>query len=123
MSSRRRLPVSRAADATLAQMGKSEVKLPISIGLARLDLNGDGKADEPERLWRVLDSSLGGGNIPDEAAERFIITFDRADATWLRGYTHLLSALIEFSWRMTARPVSMPAPTCCFRTQAFPIPS
>ncbi len=85
-----------AADAALAGMGKAEVKLPISIGLARLDLNGDGKADEPERLWRVLDSSLGGGTIPDEAAERFIITFDRADAAWLRGYTHLLSALIEF---------------------------
>lgn len=85
-----------AADAALAQMGKSDVKLPIAIGLARLDLNGDGKADEPERLWRVLDSSLGGGTIPDEMAERFIITFDRADAAWLRGYTHLLSALIEF---------------------------
>ena len=85
-----------AADAALARMGKSEVKLPISVGLARLDLNGDGKADESERLWRVLDASLGGGAIPDEAAEKFIITFDRADAAWLRGYSHLLSALIEF---------------------------
>ena len=85
-----------AAEAALAQMGKSDVKLPIAIGLARLDLNGDGKTDEPERLWRVLDSSLGGGAIADEAAERFIITFDRADAAWLRGYSHLLSALIEF---------------------------
>ncbi len=85
-----------AAEAALAQMGKSDVKLPIAIGLARLDLNGDGKTDVPERLWRVLDSSLGGGAIADEAAERFIITFDRADAAWLRGYSHLLSALIEF---------------------------
>ncbi len=85
-----------AADAALAKMGKSDVKLPIAIGLARLDLNGDGKTDEPERLWRVLDSSLGGGAVPAETAERFIITFDRADSAWLRGYTHLLSALIEF---------------------------
>ncbi len=84
------------AEATLAKMGQSEVKLPIAIGLARLDLNGDGKAEEQEALWRVLESTLGGGNIPPEAAERYIITFDRADATWLRGYTHLLSALIEF---------------------------
>ncbi len=85
-----------AAEATLAGMGETEVTLPIAIGLARLDLNGDGKADEEERLWRVFDASLGGGNIPPEAAERFIITFDRADASWLRGYTHLLSAVIEF---------------------------
>jgi hypothetical protein len=84
------------AEATLTKMGQSDLKLPIAIGLARLDLNGDGKAEEQEALWRVLDSSLGGGNIPPEAAERYIITFDRADASWLRGYTHLLSALIEF---------------------------
>ena len=51
---------------------------------------------EPESLSRLFNASLGGGNIPPEAAERFIITFDRADAAWLRGYTHLLSALIEF---------------------------
>lgn len=85
------------ADATLAAMGKEEVKLPVAIGLARLDLNGDGKAEELETLWRVMDASLGGGNLQPEQAERFIISFDRADATWLRGYTHLLRALLEFA--------------------------
>ena len=91
-------------EATLAKITAADVKLPIAIGLARLDLNGDGKADEGETLWRVLDSSLGGGNIPAEAVDRFIITFDRADVAWLRGYTHLLRALLEFGlahdWRM-----------------------
>jgi hypothetical protein len=84
------------ADATLAAMGPDEVKLPVAIGLARLDLHGDGKVGEEERLWRVFDASLGGGNLTPEMAERFIITFDRGDASWLRGYSHLLSALIEF---------------------------
>lgn len=84
------------AEATLAQMGTAEVKLPVAIGLARLDLDGDGTATDQEALWRVLDATLGGGNIPDEAAERFIIAFDRGDAAWLRGYTHLLSAMLEF---------------------------
>ncbi|MFO0993225.1 MAG: hypothetical protein U1E67_14970 [Hyphomicrobiales bacterium] len=84
------------ADSTLAALGDNDVKLPISIGLARLDLNGDGKVGEQEELWRVLDASLGGGNISQAEAERFIITFDRADAAWLRGYVNLLSALIEF---------------------------
>lgn len=85
------------ADAVLAKMGKAEVKLPLAIGLARLDFNGDGKADEQERLWRVLDATLGGGMIPQEQAERFIISFDRGDAAWLRGYCNLLSALLEFA--------------------------
>ena len=83
-------------DATLAGMGDGDTKLPLAIGLARLDLNGDGKAEEGETLWRVLDSTLGGGNIPAEGVERFIITFDRGDAAWLRGYSHLLRALMEF---------------------------
>ena len=34
--------------------------------------------------------------MPREAAEGFIVTFDRADAAWLRGYANLLSALLEF---------------------------
>ncbi len=85
------------AETTLAGMGKSDVKLPVALGLVRLDLNGDGKAEELETLWRVMDASLGGGNLQPEQAERFIITFDRADASWLRGYAHLLSALLEFA--------------------------
>ena len=83
-------------DRTLAAMGEEEVKLPMAIGLARLDLDGNGRADEQESLFSVFNASLGGGRLPPELAERFIITFDRADASWLRGYSHLLSALIEF---------------------------
>jgi hypothetical protein len=84
------------SEQTLAGMGEAEVKLPIAIGLARLDLDGSGRADEQESLFSLFNATLGGGNLPPEMAERFIITFDRADATWLRGYGHLLSALIEF---------------------------
>lgn len=85
------------AEATLAAIKSDDVKLPIAIGLTRLDLNGDGKAEEGEALWQVLNATLGGGNIPQEAVERFVISFDRGDVAWLRGYTHLLSALIEFA--------------------------
>ncbi|MFN4142930.1 hypothetical protein [Aestuariivirga sp.] len=84
------------ADATLAGLGNAEVKLPVAVGLARLDLDGNGKADEQESLFAVFNATLGGGNLPPEAAERFIISFDRGDAAWLRGYANLLSALIEF---------------------------
>ncbi len=83
-------------DATLARIGTGDVKLPVAIGLVRLDLNGDGNISEDEALWRVFNATLGGGNIPEGAADRFIISFDRSDVAWLRGYTHLLSAIAEF---------------------------
>lgn len=93
-----------AAEATLAPIGGKEVKLPLAIGLARLDLNGDGVASEGETLWRVFDATLGGGAITAPDAERFMISFDRGDVAWLRGYDHLLSALAEFmlayDWQM-----------------------
>jgi hypothetical protein len=85
-----------AAQVTLAGMGSGDVKLPVAIGLVRLDLDGDGTASEEETLWRVFDSTLGGGNITAQDAEAFVVVLDRGDAAWLRGYTHLLSALLEF---------------------------
>ena len=85
-----------AAETTLAALGKEDVKLRIAIGLARLDLDGDGKATENETLWRVFDATLGGGNFAAQQAERFIVSFDRGDAAWLRGYGHLLGAILEF---------------------------
>ncbi|MFT3986208.1 hypothetical protein [Aestuariivirga sp.] len=84
------------ADATLSKMGKTEVTLPIAIGLVRLDLNGDGKADESETLWKVFDATLGGNMIQPEQAAQFVIKFDRGDASWLRGYANLLSAILDF---------------------------
>ena len=81
---------------TLAAMGQGEVKLPVAVGLARLDLDGNGTSEEQESLFSLFNATLGGGNLPPETAERFIITFDRGDAAWLRGYANLLSALLEF---------------------------
>jgi hypothetical protein len=83
-------------DQTLAQMGEAEVTLPIAIGLARLDLDGSGEANAGESLFSVFNATLAGGNMPPEAAEQFIVTFDRGDAAWLRGYANLLSAILEF---------------------------
>lgn len=92
---KRALSGFEAADQTLAGMGSSDVKLPVAIGLARLDLDGSGRADDQESLFALFNATLGGGGLPPELAERFIITFDRGDAAWLRGYANLLSALID----------------------------
>lgn len=84
------------AEATLSGMGTAEVKLPLAIGLVRLDLNGDGTAMEQESLFALFNATLAGNTIPKEAGEQFVIAFDRGDAAWLRGYCNLLGALIEF---------------------------
>jgi hypothetical protein len=82
-------------EATLAKVNSSEVKLPIHFGLIRLDFNGDGKADEDETLWKVYGNFNRGANASADAARSFVITFDRGDVDWLRGYCHVLSALTE----------------------------
>lgn len=84
------------AEVTLAGMGTGEVKLPLAIGLVRLDLNGDRTASEQESLFTLFNATLAGNTIPKEAGAQFSIAFDRGDAAWLRGYCNLLSALIDF---------------------------
>jgi hypothetical protein len=44
------------AEATLAQIKSDKVKLPLHVGLIRLDFNGDGQAKDEEALWRVYHS-------------------------------------------------------------------
>jgi hypothetical protein len=85
------------AEATLAKVDSADVKLPLHFGLVRLDLNGDGKAEPDERLF-ILYTRLNpaaGNQVTPEAAKEFVISFDRADVAWLRGYCHLLMAMSE----------------------------
>lgn len=102
-----RLSLARAvngfnrAAATLSGMGSAEVKLPLSLGQARIDMNGDGKAQDNERLFEVLNVVnqtpwQSAPPVTEEQAARFVIAFDRGDAAWLRGYCHLLNAILDF---------------------------
>jgi hypothetical protein len=80
---------------TLAPIEADQVKLPLRLGLIRLDINADGTATEAESFANVF-AAVTGTEIPAAAAENFVITFDRGDVLWLRAYTHLLSAMVEF---------------------------
>ncbi len=84
------------AEATLAPMTDSPVKIVLDLNAIKFDLRGDGKPDDSEKLSSILASLR--MTRPDAAskAEPFEVAFDNADALWLRGYTHLLSASIEF---------------------------
>ncbi len=79
------------AESTLAQVPDGSIDLPLDIVRIHLDLDSDGVASETESLAAIM-ASIGGGNAPRAIA----VDFDAADAVWLRGYSHILMAIIEF---------------------------
>lgn len=83
------------AEATLAPIKDAGVKLPLHFGMIKLDLNGDGKADEEEYLWELYAKMNRNPNINAQTAKDFCINFDRGDVHWLRGYCHLLMSICE----------------------------
>lgn len=83
------------AEASLAAVDTSQpVKLPLHVGLIRLDLDGDGEASEREMFADILVNYL--GPIDPSTAQGFVIGFDNGDVHWLRGYCHLLMAVCDF---------------------------
>jgi hypothetical protein len=83
-------------EATLAPMNASPVKIVIDLNAIKFDLRGDGKADDEEKLSSILATLRMAPRDDADKPEPFEVAFDNADALWLRGYTHLLSASIEF---------------------------
>jgi hypothetical protein len=82
-------------DKTLAAMQGKDVKIAIDLEKIHLDFAPGSQGDTPVTLMNVLRSySQPVGRQP--SAEVFEVSFDQSDAIWLRGYTHLLSAGLEF---------------------------
>lgn len=82
------------AEATLAGVTDDKVKLPLRLAGVTLDLDGDGKPTDKfldllKKLMRVERFDFLAKN-PD-----FRVSFDRGDVAWLRGYCHLLSAMLD----------------------------
>ncbi|MGQ0637308.1 MAG: hypothetical protein ACT4QC_22095 [Planctomycetaceae bacterium] len=82
------------SEATLAAIKDDAVVFRLRPGPIRLDLDGNGQADDP--LQTILARYLGGAIAANPPAD-FEVGFDRGDVAWLRGYCHLLSALCEFA--------------------------
>jgi hypothetical protein len=80
---------------TLEPIKDQNLKLALRLGLIRLDFDGNGKADDKEMLWQVF-NAVTGARITEKEAQQFLIAFDRGDALWLQGYTHVLAAMSEF---------------------------
>jgi len=83
------------AEAELAKVDDPQVKLKLPVGMVRMDLNGDGKAEDDETFWKVFTAVAWRAAKLDEDQKRFEIGFDKADVHWMIGYTHLLRAMAE----------------------------
>ncbi|WP_299469546.1 hypothetical protein [uncultured Gimesia sp.] len=77
----------KAAEKTLSAVKDPNVKLPLHVGLIKLDLMGVGKPVNAAFLMGRF-----GGPEGQQAAENFVIGFDRGDADWLAGYCNFLCA-------------------------------
>jgi len=128
------------AEAMLAQVKSTDVKLPIKFGLVRLDFNGDGTAADEETLWKIFMRVQGGGRgeiVDDDApagagvrgepdvaakAQQFVIAFDAGDVQWLRGYCHLLSALAEIALAHDSRELFNATAHLFFQKVQTPFP-
>lgn len=80
------------AEATLSRVPDASFDLSLDLAQIRVDLNGDGTADENEFLLGAFYAVTG----PVGADGGFRVDFDQSDAPWLQGYSHLLMAMAEF---------------------------
>jgi hypothetical protein len=82
------------ANTTLSQIeGREDFGVQITMSEACADFSGDGKiTPETETLQAAFGRLLGIGTT---SAEPMIVRFDRADAAWLKGYTHILIGTID----------------------------
>lgn len=79
---------------TLEPIKDAQIKLPLRLGLTRIDFNADGKLAEDESFWKTF-SLLTGIPATEQSAQNLAIAFDAGDVIWLRGYCNLLSAIAQ----------------------------
>lgn len=84
------------AEATLAGVKDPAVKLPLRVGLIKLDLTGTAGAGQGTELWSILASAQRGRVVGAAADKDMLVVLDMGDIQWLRGYCHLLVAMGDF---------------------------
>ena len=82
-------------DAMLAGMGPGDTKIVLDLNKVAFDFTGGGKAEQVTSMIEVMTGINPRGDNP-KGGDKFEVAFDRADALWLRGYVHILSATIDF---------------------------
>lgn len=82
------------AERTLARVGDRPVKLPLRPFDIALDLDHNGTIEQHERI--LVNLLSGSRRRMREAAFGAELAFDATDASWLRGYTHVLLTAVNF---------------------------
>jgi hypothetical protein len=83
-----------AAQKTLDAIKDTNVKVPVDILSIQLDLNGDTAGGE-EKLGPMLRRLRLVRDREEFPQEGLVVAFDYGDVCWLRGYTHLLTAISD----------------------------
>jgi hypothetical protein len=94
------------AELTLATCKAADFKCPINVKRAYLDFDLDGIPDSHESLFGILTNIMNRNQPrqdPGEPVFDIVFAFDTADLSWMRGYTHVLSSIINIvlahDWR------------------------
>ncbi len=82
------------ADEALAPLGDRPAKVALDLNAIQFRIAPDAPPDPRLTLGAILKAAQSA--TPEESA-RFDAVFDRADALWLRAYTHMISARVELS--------------------------
>ena len=86
----------QAVDAELSGIELNDsIDYPLDLKQVRLDFKGGGSQEGLEPLWLVF-QRITAMRPPEGESPNLIVNFDAADVVWLRGYTHLLSAITDF---------------------------
>lgn len=90
------------AEATLAGIKSDDVELRLRLAPISFDFAGTG--EDRVSLIAIVTRLNGGRTAFEEASPVFRVHFDRGDVAWLRGYCHLLSAMIEIVRSIDGEP-------------------
>ncbi len=88
------------AEQTLAQINQADVAFLFHFNKIYFDANQNGLKDEQEDLWSIYQNfnrmaATFGQQSEVEIPPDIVLRFDKGDAHWLRGYAHLLMAMLE----------------------------
>ncbi|MEY9558750.1 hypothetical protein [Sinorhizobium fredii] len=79
-----------SADRALQAVGDKPAKLSVDLSIARFDWNGDGMLGVEDQFGTAI------SDINDDGSTKpFLVSFDTADAKWLRGYSNILMAVTK----------------------------
>ena len=96
----------QTAEQTLVKVDPDGVKVPLSVALIHLDLDGNGSVTDQESLAYIIQTIQQPQRRSQQQVEQvpeLKVSFDDADAVWLRGYCHVLLAMsdvvLAYDWQ------------------------